>query len=329
RSSVDRNGDARRHRRGILSRGRGDQRRQLRRQAREAPFSPAADRELIVRILVYEFASGGGLAGRDLPASLSREGAALRAALVRDLAATGCHQIVTTADGHVRPDLPPDVDVAVVPEGDRAREAALDRLIASVEAVWLIAPESDRCLERLAARVERHGRTLLGSGSRAIARASDKARLPERLAEAGVSHPVTRVVGPRDDPPRLARRIGYPVVVKPARGAGSCGVSLARHAASLGRAGTPRRSSTPGPILLQQFIAGPAASVSLLADGVRAVPLALNAQTIGSSPPFAYRGGVTPFDHPLASRAIASALAVCRALPSLRGFVGVDLILTD
>src|SRR5262249_7066112 len=98
---------------------------------------------------------------------------------------------------------------------------------------------------------------------------------------------------------------------------------------SLGRAVTRARSSTRGPILLQQYIAGTAASVSLLADGVRAVPLALNAQTIGSSPPFAYRGGVTPFDHPLASRAIASARAVGRALPSLRGFVGVDLILTD
>ena len=282
-----------------------------------------------MRILVYEFASGGGLVGRDLPASLSREGAAMRAALVHDLAAMRCHQIVTTADSLLRPALPPDVDVAVMPAGDRPREAALDRLIARVEGVWLIAPESDRCLERLAARVERQGRTLLGSGSSAIARASDKARLPERLARVGVSHPVTQVLGPRDHPHRHAHRIGYPIVVKPARGAGSHGVSLAGDAASLDRAVTLARSAARGTILLQQYIAGTAASVSLLADGDRAVPLTLNAQTLGSSPPCAYQGGVTPLDHPLAARAIASAVLACHALPGLRGFVGVDVVLTD
>ena len=51
-----------------------------------------------MRILVHEFVSGGGFAGRDVPASLAREGAAMRTALVSDLAAIGRHQIVTTAD---------------------------------------------------------------------------------------------------------------------------------------------------------------------------------------------------------------------------------------
>ena len=56
-----------------------------------------------------------------------------------------------------------------------------------------MAPETDRCLERLAARVERKGTALLGSGAAAIRRASDKAGLPRRLARHGVSHPKTRV----------------------------------------------------------------------------------------------------------------------------------------
>ena len=37
----------------------------------------------------------------------------------------------------------------------------------------------------------------------------------------------------------------------------------------------------------------------------------------------------TPLDHPLAAQAVAAALRTCRALPGLRGFVGVDLVLTD
>src|SRR5207249_1117 len=150
-----------------------------------------------VRILVYEYASSGGLAGRDaapVSATLAREGAAMRAALVEDLSAMDGHRIVTTADARVGHRLPPAVEVAILPAGDRAREAALDGLIAAADGVWLIAPESDRCLEQLTARVEQKGRTLLGSGADAIARASDKARLPGRLAGAGISHPVTRAL---------------------------------------------------------------------------------------------------------------------------------------
>src|SRR6266545_2515602 len=148
-----------------------------------------------MRLLVYEFASGGGLAGRDVPASLSREGAAMRAALVADLLAIG-HQVVTTADGRDRPMLPRGVDVVTLPDSDRARHAALRRLMQSVDAVWLIAPETDRCLERLAATAERVNTPLIGCGSQAIRRASDKMRLPKLLADRGACHPETREARP-------------------------------------------------------------------------------------------------------------------------------------
>jgi len=285
-----------------------------------------------VRILVYEFASGGGLAGRDaapLLASLSREGAAMRSALVTDLSAIGGHEIVTTADARVRPDLPAGVEVVILPAGDRAREAMLDRLIDGVDGVWLIAPETDRCHERLAARVERKGKTVLGACADAIGRASDKARLARRLADVGVNCPHTRALGRNVDPARAAAAIGYPIVVKPARGAGSQGLGLARGPGELRRAvDTARRATTAGTVVLQQYVRGAAASVSLLANGRDAVAVTVNAQTIAAPPRFSYRGGETPFDHPSAPRAIAAALDACRALPGLRGFVGVDVVLT-
>ena len=252
----------------------------------------------------------------------------MRAALIADLAAIG-HQIVTTADIRVARTIPRGVDVVTLPVARRAREARLDRLIGGVDAVWLVAPETDRCLERLAARVERQRTRLLGPGATAIRRASDKAGLPHRLARAGVSHPKTRALRPGTNGARVAEAIGYPVVVKPGRGAGSHGVCLVRHARDLRRAvANARRVGGSAPVLLQQYVAGTAASVSLLADGRRAVPLTVNAQLLDSSRLFSYRGGETPLEHPLASRAIEAALDTCRALPGLRGFVGVDLVLT-
>jgi predicted ATP-grasp superfamily ATP-dependent carboligase len=280
-----------------------------------------------MRILVHEFASGGGFSGRPVPASLAREGGAMLAALVADIAAIGEHRVVTTADPRYPLKAPRGVEVVTLPPGAAGR---LDELIAAADAVWLVAPETSGCLERLAAKAERKGKVLLGTGAAAIRLASDKAGLPRRLARQGVAHPETCVVRRRASGRAAARRLGYPLVVKPARGAGCGGVGLVRDARGLrGALELARRTDPRGPLVIQRYVRGAPASVSLLADGVRAVALAANAQSVRAAKPFAYRGGATPLEHPLAGRALEAALAACRALPGLRGYVGVDLVLTD
>jgi predicted ATP-grasp superfamily ATP-dependent carboligase len=299
-----------------------------------------------MRILVHEFVTGGGLAGRPVPASLAREGSAMLAALVEDLAASRDHEIVATTDPRFPLAVPASVEVVAL----TSSTTQLDDLIESSDAVWIVAPETDRCLERLAGRVERTGKVLLGSGAAAIRRASDKADLARRLVRHCVPHPVTRVIPPgRPDQDaaggvesecvQAAREIGYPVVLKPARGAGCDRVCLACDSRELGRA---LRIVGRGPLLLQRYVSGVAASVSLLADGNRATVLAVNAQhvyvTTRTVPrddeawmwrPFSYRGGRTPLDHVLADRAAETALRVCGILPGLRGWVGVDFVLAE
>src|SRR5256885_153379 len=121
-----------------------------------------------------------------------------------------------------------------------------------------------------------------------------------------------------------ARELGYPVVVKPARGAGCEGVSLASDARELRHAvAMARQTNGRGRLVLQRYVRGVAASVSLLADGRRAVALTTNAQSMRSlagspSRPFAYRGGATPLDHPLARQAGEQAVRACEAIRDLR-----------
>ena len=257
-------------------------------------------------------------------------------ALVADLAAIDGHQIVTTVDPRFPLSVPAGVEVVTMTE---IRSKGLDPLLSEVDAVWLVAPETGHCLERLTACAERKGIALLGCGSAAIRRASDKAALPRLLARHGVSHPNTRVIDPsrenwNADLKIAVRELGYPIVVKPARGAGCEGVSLARDARQLRHAvGVARRADARGRLVLQRYVRGVAASVSLVADGRRAVALTTNAQSRRSlartsSRPFAYRGGTTPIDHPLARRAAEEAVRTCEAIPGLRGYVGVDLVLT-
>jgi len=283
-----------------------------------------------MRILVYEFFSGGGLAGREVPASLAREGSAMRAALVADLSALDGHQILTTADSRFPLAMPDGVQVVTTP-------FSLGDLISSVDAVWLIAPETDRCLERLAATAARRGIGLLGPAAEAIRQASDKAALPRLLARHGVPHPRTLAINPhrarasvKADLKSAVRELGFPIVVKPSRGAGCDGVGLARDARELLKAvEMARRADGRRPVLFQQYIRGAAASVSLVADGRRAVALTTNAQHVRASSAFSYRGGATPLTHPLARRAVHHAVRACEAIPGLRGYVGVDLVLTD
>jgi predicted ATP-grasp superfamily ATP-dependent carboligase len=278
-----------------------------------------------MRILVHEFVSGGGLAGREVPVSLAREGAAILGALLKDFAELSAHRIVTTIDPRFPLRAPQGVEVVIL-----GPKSTLNELMASADAACLVAPETDGCLEGLAAAVEKKGRLLLGPGAAAVRLASDKAGLPRRLACHGLAHPPTRVVEPGGDGTLAAREVGFPLVVKPARGAGCAGVSLARSPRELPLAVEgARRASGHGPLLVQRYIPGLPASVSLLANGHRAVALAVNAQSVRAARPFSYRGGTTPLDHPLAGRAAEVAQRACEALPGLKGYIGVDVVLTE
>jgi predicted ATP-grasp superfamily ATP-dependent carboligase len=278
-----------------------------------------------MRILVHEFVSGGGFAGRRAPAALAREGAAMRDALVADLVALRRHRVLVTVDR--RFPLPAELrDVATVTL-DRA--PGLDGILDRVDAAWLVAPETNGCLERLAAQAERRGVALLGPSAAAIRRASDKAALHRRLVRRRVPHPETRVVTTHAAARAAAAAMGFPLVVKPPRGAGCDGVGLVRSARELDPVlGDARRAAASGPLLLQRYVPGVAASVSLLVTRGRAAVLSVNAQSMRTARAFTYRGGATPLDHPLAARARVVARRVCRVLPGLKGYVGVDMVLS-
>ena len=97
------------------------------------------------------------MAGRSVPRTLAREGLAMRNALVSDLAAIRDHEIVMTTDPRFASMLPRRVETVTIAAG---RAALLDSLVASADAVWLVAPETNRCLEQLATRVERKQKML-------------------------------------------------------------------------------------------------------------------------------------------------------------------------
>ncbi len=245
--------------------------------------------------------------------------------LLDDFRSWGAVRTVTTLDLRLgRLSLPADEVVAVSPG---QHEAAFTSLLSRSDAVLVIAPETDGVLARLSALVEGAGIPLLGSSSAAVATAGDKAACHRLFLQAGLPAPATRECS-FTTAPRVANEMGFPLVAKPLDGVGCEGVCLVVGPAELpGVLALLRRVTRRRDILLQRFVAGTHASVSLLVGEGRAHPLSLNGQMIDPGCPFVYRGGVVPLQHSAAARAFAVAQVAVGLVPGLQGYVGVDLVL--
>ena len=279
------------------------------------------------RVFVHEFVTGGGWPLGEVPFDLASEAAAMLRAVLADFSAWGAVRTVTTLDRRLDHfTLPADEVMSVVP-GQHA--SAFSALLDHSDAALVIAPETDGVLARLSASAEEAGIPLLSCSSAAVAIASDKARCYDLFRQASLPTPVTRRSS-FSTASQAADQVGYPVVIKPIDGVGCEGVCLVREPAELADALTlVHQATSHDGIILQSFVAGVHASVSLLVAGEQSLPLSLNGQAIEVGCPFVYRGGAVPLSHPLAARALTVAQSAVRLIPGLRGYVGVDVILTQ
>jgi len=208
-------------------------------------------------------------------------------------------------------------------------QAVFSQLLGESDAALIIAPETDGHLARLSEAVLTAGVQLLGSLPEAINIAGDKAECARRFFSSGLPIPRTRIET-LSEARQAVEDYGYPLVIKPSDGVGCAGVCLVRCADEADKALEELSAvSNCKKILLQSYIPGTHASLSLLVAGDRMVPLSVNSQLIDPGLPFAYRGGRIPLQHPLAGRAWEVAREAVRTIPGLRGYIGLDLVLTD
>ncbi len=200
-------------------------------------------------------------------------------------------------------------------------------LVADVDAVLVIAPETNGVLARLSALVEERGRLLLGSSSEGASVAGDKWECFRRFAENNLPTPRTWRVSCAEAL-TAAEEFGFPLVVKPIDGVGCEGVSIVSDSSSI-RLALDLLHPWPESILLQTYLSGTHASVSLLVTETGALPLSLNEQALSVGAPFHYRGGTVPLDHMQRDSAFEYAVRAVSLAPGLKGYVGVDMLLTE
>lgn len=272
-----------------------------------------------MRVFVCEFVTGGGLVGQAMPAGLAREGDMMLRALVGDLADVPGIEVVFPRDARLGdPGLPGRI--RWIGQGDDPwRDWA--GALAEVDAGWPVAPESAGVLERLSGLVLGAGRTLLACPPAAVRQAASKRLTAQHL----VSHGIAALPG-MPLPEALAH--GLPPaqagwVVKPDDGAGAEDTLLFRSAEELAQ-GAP---ADPAGFIVQPYLPGRAASLSLLCADGRAALLSCNLQDVRiAGGRFRFHGSNVGGSEEHRGLYAPLAARIAAALPDLWGHVGVDLV---
>jgi predicted ATP-grasp superfamily ATP-dependent carboligase len=265
-----------------------------------------------LKVFAFDYVTEGGPTARALPHSFTQQGSMLRDALLADLGALPGVEVCTMAA----------LDGAAA-RGTAARSFG-ERFAACVEAadaVWPLAPESEGRLESLSRDVLRGKRILLGSAPGAVRVAGSKLKVARALAQGGVATvPTYR--------PHAALPEGEGAwVVKPEDGAGCLDTRLfSDRAAALAWI----RTSAAQGYVLQPFIAGKLVSLSLICCDGTARLLARNQERVAVRDNRFHFLGSTVNGLADADGALERlAQQVAAALPTLWGYVGVDIILSE
>ena len=127
-----------------------------------------------LKILIFEYITGGGLNKSDLPESLAREGLLMLQSLLDNLTRIATIEPLIMLDFRMVGRLAPNpYNIHIIrSELECCQEFA--RLMSLCDAVWPIAPESDFILQTLCEEVERSGKILLTSPASIVAIAGNK-----------------------------------------------------------------------------------------------------------------------------------------------------------
>jgi predicted ATP-grasp superfamily ATP-dependent carboligase len=281
-----------------------------------------------MKILIFEYITGGGMRKQSLPAALAREGEAMLAALLQDLQATpdwrqGRLELSLLRDDRLPPCAPAEAGLKPVWVGAGADFAALwQAQLCACDALWPIAPETGGILENLCLEAEQAGKLLLSSPAAAVRLAADKLACLRRLEAYGL--PVVPSVSWQagEAPPQvLAGSLRY--VIKPRDGVGCAGICISDDPAGF----EPGEAAQEW--IMQPLIEGEALSLSLLCAQGEARLLSVNRQWIAQTETGFFLQGCEV--NALADTGgVWSALgaAIAHAAPELWGYVGVDLLLS-
>lgn len=246
------------------------------------------------------------------------------------------------------------------PENFFNLENWLESNISNFEACIFVAAEENLELYKLTKIIESKGVNVLGSTAKAVLKSSDKLETYEYLKKyfnnnKNVNNDINLIETYKIDlnefKNEYKEKTNYnslnhvsdkfsdkfsnlfdnnnKMLIKPADGVACQGIKVLNSLDELFNSLKSIKTSLPY-VLLQDFVEGQPCSVSLLSDGINAIPLSLNLQKIEfENDGLEYFGGEVPWDHPLKFDALEMAKNIVESIDGLKGYIGVDLIISD
>ena len=271
-----------------------------------------------MKVFICEFITGGGLYRELLPPSLLTEGELMRDAVLQDFSQIENLETVVTCDARL--DAPIAAHLVHIVDVEQDVWALWEQCIASVDAVLLIAPETNGALERLSKLAEKLGKLVLGSSSAGVKLAGDKWSSYQMFIAHDIPTLNTYLANALPD------LMDGPYVAKSRDGAGCDDMAYFEDKRSL-KSWLQIRVNTH---IVQPYQKGEAASFSMLCKNGQAYLLSCNRQDIQLvGQHFSYHGGEMNGLSQYAQKFNVLAQKIARAMPGLAGYVGVDLIVNE
>ena len=271
-----------------------------------------------MHLFILEFITGGGMRGKALPADLSTAGDMMLQSLLHDCQNAKIAQITTTRDKRL-PKLSGDIEIIQTGETEdiyRLWQICMD----NADAVWIIAPESDGILYRLTVMAERSNSYILGSSANVVKLTSSKFNTAHLLNQHQIS--CVHTFHACDDIPESQH--GW--VLKADDGAGGNCLYCKDRTALQKKILSPEFMEW----VIQPFVPGTAASLSMICRQSRAELIACNRQLfflqdgVGTVKGIVVNGLQEYWEQ---FKLLAEKIAI--ALPELWGYVGVDLVVSN
>jgi hypothetical protein len=273
-----------------------------------------------MQIFVGEYVSGGGLARQAIeaiPLALRQEGAAMLQAIVEDLSEFA--QTVVPLDArfdHLSLGNSQTVEIdSLRPVWGQWVAAARQ-----CDAALIVAPESNGTLAKAVGMLRAGGIDVIAGSGDFLRVASDKVLTAKTLSAAGVAHPISMALCDRRCQQELEKFQRF--VVKPRDGCGTQEIKIFDSFADA-------RAELEDNQILQAWMPGRAVSIALVASPTQLTFLPAVSQNLCEQT-CEYAGGQGPLDDDAQRRCTALASrAIAVMPPTVRGFVGLDLLLGD
>jgi predicted ATP-grasp superfamily ATP-dependent carboligase len=285
-----------------------------------------------MKLFIYEHITSGALINQSLLPSLAHEGDEMLCAVVNDCIALSEHTIHLMRDERLPlPQTIANNDTVVCEIISSADDYKIQwqHALENHDAVLVIAPETDNVLEILQKDVSNYQIHNLGCTSEAIATTGNKFKCYTSLTKAGITTPESYLAHSWQSQMPVIH--GY--IAKPLDGAGCLDTFHFDSARELQHYLDQCPKTLLDNTIIQPYILGDNISLSVLMTAEEVYILAINSQNIEQQYPMLTLKSchVNGYDNCAFTWLDASRLAerIKHAIPGLRGFIGIDIIVSE